>query len=319
MKIKSIFVFIKLAENGCDFNVHKILGIPRSSMWTYISDLERTLGKKLVNRTKKRLSFTAAGEEFIQHAKNIYEAFEKSMTSSLSDPSIIEGDLYISTTMAIAHHWSMESVKDLYAQHSKLRLHINSSDNIAKDEETTYDILIRPFYDSDDFSKVWSIDYNHGLFASPDYIKKMGEPTKPDDLHSHRVLGYGEHTFSYFDDINWHIKGGYLGLPKIKPILTVNSTKAIFSAAEQGIGICSAPIESNAIYSGKLIRVLPEISGPQVKTFFCAKKSAIGAKHKNIQIFQKYFEDHLKNIGITITEHLNQNTLLIEEHEREAC
>lgn len=44
MKIKSIFVFIKLAENGCDFNVHKILGIPRSSMWTYISDLERTLG-----------------------------------------------------------------------------------------------------------------------------------------------------------------------------------------------------------------------------------------------------------------------------------
>ena len=57
MRMHSIYVFVKLAESKCDFNVHKALGIPRSSMWSYISDLEKTLKKKLINRTKQSLQY----------------------------------------------------------------------------------------------------------------------------------------------------------------------------------------------------------------------------------------------------------------------
>lgn len=301
MRMKSIYIFVKLAESNCDFNVHKTLGIPRSSMWSYIDDLEKTLKKKLINRTKQSLSFTVAGEEFISHAYKIYQAYEESLINTQNaDDEAIEGEILISMTTAIALHWSMDSMRMLYTEFPRLRLYLTSSDAITKDEENVSDVLIRPFGDSDNFLKIWFTRYQHGLFASQDYIKKMGMPKVPEDLLSHRLIGYGEHTFSYFDEINWHLKGFGYGLPKLKPVLTINSTKAIFDAAANGLGICSAPIESNKIYHNELIRIFPEIMGPTVKTFFCVKKNAIGRRLRNISIFKTYFENHLKNLGINI-------------------
>lgn len=301
MRMRSIYIFVKLAESNCDFNIHQTLGIPRSSMWSYITDLEKTLKKKLINRKKQSLSFTAAGEEFVPYAYKIYQAYEESlMNTQQADDSIIEGDILVSMTTAIALHWSMDSMRSLYSEFPHLYLYLTSSDAITKDEENASDILIRPFGDSDSFTKIWFTQYQHGLFASKDYIKQMGMPKSPEDLLSHRIIGYGEHKFSYFDDINWHMRGFGYGLPKLKPVLTINSTKAIFDAAANGLGICSSPIESNKIYHNELIRILPEIIGPTIKTFFCIKKNAIGRRLRNINIFKTYFENHLEKIGIDI-------------------
>ncbi|MBS0272736.1 MAG: LysR family transcriptional regulator [Proteobacteria bacterium] len=301
MRMKSIYVFVKLAESNCDFNVHQILGIPRSSMWTYISDLEKTLGKKLINRKKQSLSFTAAGEEFIPHAHKIYQVYEESLGSTLLDEtSELEGNILISTTSAIALQWSMESIKKLYLKHPNLRLHITASDAISRDEENASDVLIRPFGDSDNYRKIWFLSHKHGLFASQAYLDKMGTPETPDDLLSHRIIGYGEHKFTYYEDINWHFKGQEYGLPKLKPSLTINSTKAIFDAAQNDLGICSITFQSNQIYKGNLVRVLPQIEGPIVVVYFCIKKSATGRKLKSIDIFNKYFKNYLKQLDIQI-------------------
>lgn len=292
MRIESVYVFVKLAENHCDFSIHKMLGIPRSTMWSSITDLEKSLGKKLVNRKKQALSFTAAGEEFIPYAKKLYQTYEESLDSAHhAEDSSIGGDLVISVTMAIAHWWSVEVIKELFTKNPNLRLHITASDSITREEENASDILIRPFGDSENFEKLWYLSYHHGLFASQEYIDEMGAPKTPEDLIHHRIIGFGEQNFSYFEDINWHLKGHKSGLPRLKPFLSINSTRAIFEAAKLGFGICSAPYESNEFYEGNLVRVLPEIEGPQTKTFFCINKSAIGRKLNNILAFKEYFEE----------------------------
>lgn len=301
MRMKSIYVYVKLAESNCDFNVHKMLGIPRSSMWSHITDLEKSLKKKLINRKKQSLSFTAAGEEFIEHANKIYQAFEESLINTqIADDKIIEGDLLISMTTAVAHQFSMESLKNLCSEFPGLRLHITSSDAVTKDEENATDIFVRPFGDSEYFTKIWYTSYEHALFASEEYVKKMGLPKTPEDLLSHRLIGYGEHTFSYFEDINWHLRGAGYGLPKLKPVLTINSTKAIFDAAVNGLGICSVPVEASGHYGYKLIRILPKTQGPTIKIYFCIRKNATGRRLKNINIFKNHFEDYLEHLGVSI-------------------
>ncbi len=302
MRIESVYVFVKLAENHCDFTIHKMLDIPRSTMWSAITDLEKSLGKKLINRKKQSLSFTAAGEEFIPYARLLYQTYEESLDSAnQAEDSQIGGDLIISTTMAMAHLWYMDSIKEVFLKYPKLRLHITSSDSISREEENASDILIRPFGDTENFEKLWYISYYHGLFASQEYLEKMGTPETPEDLVNHRIIGYGEHKFSYFDDINWHLKGHKSGLPKLKPFLSVNSTKAIYDAAKYGLGICSAPYESNKFYDGSLIRILPDIQGPTVMTHFSINKSATGRKLNNINTFKDYFEEYVKEQGVTIT------------------
>ncbi len=300
MRIESVYTFVKIAENNCDFSVHKMLGMPRATMWSHISDLEKSLGRQLINRKKQGLSFTAAGEEFIPYARQLYQIYEESLTSTnQTEDSQVGGDLIISTTLGNLIAWSMESIKKLYAELPHLRLHITASDFLSKEEENTADILIRPFGDSDNFLKLWGIVYHHGLFASQEYIEKMGLPQSAEDLLSHRIIGFGEHKFSYFDDINWHLKGQN-GLPKLKPFLTINSTTAIFDAARHGLGIGSVPIEASKVYNYELVRVLPEIIGPTVGTYFCVKKSAAGRKLNTINAFEEYFRKYLKQHDIDI-------------------
>jgi len=301
MRIESVYVFVKLAENHCDFGIHKMLDMPRSTMWSAITDLEKSLGKKLINRKKQSLSFTAAGEEFIPYARKLYQTFEESLvTTHHAEDSHIGGDLIISATNAIALLWSIESIKNLFTEFPKLRLHITASDTISREEENASDILVRPFDDSDNFEKLWYMSYHHGLFASQEYIDRMGMPQSPEDLINHRIIGFGEHKFSYFDDINWHLRGHKSGLPRLKPFLSVNSTKATYDAAQHGLGICSAPYESNKFYDGTLVRILPEIEGPTTKTFFCRNKSAAGRKLNSINTFRDYFEHFLRGYGVNI-------------------
>ncbi len=301
MRIQSVYVFVKLAENNCDFSISKTLGIPRSSMWANITDLEKTLGKKLINRKKQSLSFTSAGEEFIPYACKMYKAFEESLASANStEESDVGGDVIVSATNAVALGWSFANIKELCAKFTNLRLHLSASDNVFREEVNASDVLIRPFPDSEMFRKAWYGACRHGLFASSEYIAQMGMPETPEDLVNHRIIGYGDHEFSYFDDINWHLKGQNYGLPKLKPFITINSTRAIFDAACHGLGICSTPIESNSLYTGKLVRILPHIEGPTIKIFFCIKRTAAGRKLNSINIVKNYFEEYLTKNGVPI-------------------
>jgi len=300
MRIQSVYVFVKLAENNCDFSISKVLGIPRSTMWANIADLEKTLGKKLIHRKKQNLSFTSAGEAFIPYACQMYTAFEESLASSTnSDDSDVGGEVIISATNAFALGWPVMRVNELWDKFPNVRLHIMASDSLSREEANASDVLIRPFPDSEIFRKEWYVAYRHGLFASEDYLARCGTPQSPEDLLSHRIIGYGNHEFSYFEDINWHLKGQH-GLPRLKPSLTINSTRAIFEAASQGIGICSTSFEANTAYTGKLVRILPHIEGPTCKVFFCIKKTAVGRKLNSIKTVMDYFELYVRQSGVSI-------------------
>jgi DNA-binding transcriptional LysR family regulator len=231
----------------------------------------------------------------------MFTTYEEGLKNIRHDESPeIEGNIIISTTLAVASSWLMVSIKDFHSNYPNLRINIIADDYLPKNVEAGADILLRPIGNNPDLIKKWYIEYNHGLFASEGYLKKAGTPKTPEDLLKHCIMGYGTHEFSHFEDINWHLKGKNWGLPKLAPALTINSTPSLFSAAVKDIGICSATIESNAIYGGNLVRVLPNIKGPIVKTYFCTKQNLSSSTEKNATIFQDFFENYLEDIGVKI-------------------
>lgn len=300
MKIKSVYIFIKLVELDLDFTqAQKILGLPRTTLWNNIADLEKSLKKTLINRKRQSLSLTTDGEDFIPNAYKLYQIYEDSLLGASGENNDeIEGDLLISTTKAVGLGWSMDSIKEFCNEVPKLVLKIIASDTISREEEKAYDILIRPFGDSEDYQKLWYTSCHHGLFASEEYLKKMGIPQTPQDLLNHKIIGYGDYKYSYFNDVDWHLKGNEFGLPKLKPSLLINMTKAVYEAAQKGMGICSAPIESNILYKGSLVLVLPEIKGPEVRSYFCIRKNSTRKKIKHSKIVSDYFKVYLESRGI---------------------
>ncbi|MBY0281621.1 MAG: LysR family transcriptional regulator [Alphaproteobacteria bacterium] len=300
MKIKALKTFLFLAENDCDFGGYKIIGVPRSTMWSHISELETETGLKLIERRKQNSSFTEAGKKFLPYAARMVKAFEEGLNKSKhSDSDLIEGTIVVSMTSAIAYSWSMQSIKDFHSKYPNLKVNIIAEDLLSKQTENSADILLRPMGNNPNLIKKWHIAYHNGLFASKEYLERMGIPKTPEDLAGHSIMGYGEHEFSYFEDINWHLKGKW-GLPKLTPTLTINSTTALFLAASAGIGICSAAVEASQYYGPNLIRVLPQIDGPISRTYFCTKASASPSMQRNIDIFRIFFEQYANAMGVKI-------------------
>lgn len=302
MRIKSLKTFIYLAETGCDFDGHKALGIPRSNMWNHINEIESETGLKLIERQRGKSFLTKEGVAFTPIARKMYMTYEEGLKDIRHEESPeIEGNIIISMTSAIALGLLMPSIKDFNLNYPNLKVNIIANDYLDKSAEAGADILLRPIGNNPDLVKKWHIKYQHGLYASDAYLKQKGVPNVPEDLLDHCIMGYGTHEFSHFEDINWHLKGKNWGLPKLTPTLTVNSTSSLFLAAVQGIGICSATTDSNAIYDETLIRVLPKINGPILETYYCTKQNASASTQKNTDIFQKFFEKYLNSIGVKIS------------------
>lgn len=301
MNIRSLRALVKLGENGCDFGIHKQLGIPRSTLWAYINELEKETGLIFVIRKKQNNTLTEEGRHFLPYAQRMIKLFEEgisqAVTPNLETPS---GEIIISTTTAIASSWLMESIRTFHACYPKIQLKVIADDYISTATEMAADILLRPMAEKDFLIKHWSIPYRMALWASTAYLEKNGIPKKPTDLVNHSLLGYGEYVFSYFPDVDWHLKGRWGDLPRLNPRLTINSTKSLYLAAQQGIGICSAAQESNIFYSGTLVRILPDLEGPLVHAYFCTKKDASPALARNVQIFNTFFTQYLKTLGVCI-------------------
>ncbi|MHA1558658.1 MAG: LysR substrate-binding domain-containing protein [Alphaproteobacteria bacterium] len=302
MRIKSLKTLLFLADNGCDFGGHRIIGIPRSTMWSHVSEMEVETGLKLVHRRKQNSCFTEEGKNFIPYARSVLRSLEEGIKKAKqTDDCSTEGTLVISTTKALCGHMLLGSIRDFHVLYPNMRVFIIGDDYLAKNTETSVNILLRPLPPTFDFDRLWYVSYHHGLYASKEYLQKAGVPKVPEDLLEHCIIGYGEHAFTYFDEINWHLKGKVWGLPKLTPILTVNSTTSLFYSAVEDIGICSTSQEAARFYKGNLVRVLPKIEGPVTKTWYCINPNDPAPVKKNSEIFCSFFEQYLKQIDITIS------------------
>ena len=306
MNINALKALVKLAENNCDFGIHKELGIPRSSLWTFIDELEKQTNLQLVVRRKRHNSFTEEAEKFLPFAVQLISLFDKGIEEANSDiAGEASGEVLIATTPAVATTFLIPSINTFQKSYPYVRLKIIADDMISSSTEWMADIILRPIEPKEHLDRKWFFTYEFALFASQAYLEINGVPGKGDDLLNHSVIGYGEHPFSYFPDIDWHLKGRWGDLPRVIPSMTINSTASLYIAASEGMGICSAAELSNTFYKRNLVRILPYINGPTLKSYFCTKKKTGARLRKNIEIFQKFFEKHLKDLGIKTSKDID--------------
>ena len=306
MDFKDLRLLVALYENHCDFSIHKNLGYSRTNLWNHINRIEKEMGAPLIERSKQKNFFTDFGLIFAEKSKIILETYDEIIDLKSEHLSINEtNEIILSTTSAVGIGWFIPLFRDFQDQHPHLNINIFVGDELPSATENSAHIHFRPFDHKDHFIRKWYIQYTHGLFASPLYLKEHGTPENREDLKKHKIIAYGKHTFSYFEDINWHIKGKYQGLPRLKPYLTMNNTNSIYKAAAKGLGICSTSIEANKIEKDSLVRILPEIQGPVIKTYFTLRKGVSPALRNNVALFESFFKEYLQKLKIKIYQPLS--------------
>ncbi|OMH25791.1 LysR family transcriptional regulator [Motiliproteus sp. MSK22-1] len=259
-QLEDIQIFIRVIEAGGIGRAAEQLGIAKSAVSRRLSELEKRLGTRLLNRTTRTSSLTEAGREYYERAVKVVDYVSEMNTETAAANAALSGTLRIAVPLSFGL-MHLSTAVDLFAkQHPQLRIHIDLSDRQVDIVEEGFDLAFRIADLKDSSIQARRIcPMRQVLVASPSYLKLKGIPDTPADLQHHDILKY-----SGTESPVWKITDpqGQLHQLNLQGKMAANNGDFLQSMAIAGHGIVLLPtfIVWKALASGDLLRVLPECS-----------------------------------------------------------
>jgi DNA-binding transcriptional LysR family regulator len=256
-KLESMNAFTKVVATRSYAEAGRRLGLTRSAVSKAVSELERSLGARLLDRTTRRVSPTEAGLAYYESCVSILAQVEETeiQISRLHDEP--KGVLKINAPMTFGMLYLGSAVADFMARHADLHVELRLDDRFIDPLAEGVDVTLRigALTDSSLIARRLA-PARRVIVASPDYIARFGAPESPADLVQHRCLNYGHASFMP----RWQLTedGKPISVP-ISASLSSNNGDILRSAALRGNGIAALPtfMVGPDIREGRLAIVLP--------------------------------------------------------------
>lgn len=285
MDFNKLKTFYAVANTGSIRKASETLNINPALITRNITILEQEIGHKLFETLKQRIILTPKGQEFLTYAERTlanYHGILEKLKLENTEPT---GWLTISATNAITH---MSLIKDLATfmdKNPSLKIKIISQQDAPDLLMGKADIVLTTeFNESPHVDYQYLTSFKQYLYASEAYLNKYGTPQKIDDLKNHKMLAY--HAFSDLHEsnniLNWHFK---LTTPPLSADFIINSGLGLVQATDLGLGISMLSHICPKYAQNKLIRILPEVEGPEIKLYFSCL-SELKASPKIQQLFE---------------------------------
>jgi DNA-binding transcriptional LysR family regulator len=199
-------VFVAVVEAGGFTRAAERLGLSRAAASKHVLQLEDRLGARLLNRTTRRVSVTAAGRAFHEQCRRILAEFDEAERSAGELHNTPSGELRVvaPTNFGLAEIGT--AIVDFISAYPRLRINFTMSDRLTDPIEAGYDIAISVDMPRGTSSNLVARKLNTSrriLCAAPDYLRARGVPRSPAELAGHDCLSY-----SYVSSPDeWHLAG----------------------------------------------------------------------------------------------------------------
>jgi DNA-binding transcriptional LysR family regulator len=281
-------IFHAVAEAGSFTHAGETLNLSQSAVSRQISSLEESLNVALFHRHARGLILTEQGELLYRTAHEVFSKLamaEAQLTESKDKP---KGQLKVTATQAFGSSWLTPVLGEFIELYPDVQVDLVLEDRELDLSMREADVAIRmapPRQPELIQRHLMTVHLN--VYASPAYIKRHGIPKSPEELDSHRIIVYGDDTTKPpVQDIDWLLRaGGKRDTNQRRPILKVNSVYAILRAVQSGLGLASLP-EYMAQESTSLVRILPELQGPRIDSYFVYPEELRSSKR--IQVFRDF-------------------------------
>jgi DNA-binding transcriptional LysR family regulator len=168
-----------------------MLGLTPAAVSRSISRLEQRLGVRLFLRTTRAVKLTSEGELYWKECQLALEQIaeaERAITGAQTVPS---GPLRISVSAAYGTFRLLPLMPRFTTLYPQIDIEISISDKIIDFVEEGFDLAIRLGIPQDSRLVAFKLeDAMLGVFATPSYLAKKGEPRGIDDLAEHDCIQY---------------------------------------------------------------------------------------------------------------------------------
>ena len=190
-RIDAMRAFVSVVIEGSFSNAATAMQLSPQLVSKYVSKLEERLDMRLLNRTTRKVSLTEAGTHYFEHAQQVLlsiDDMESKLGGLQQNP---KGTLRISAPVSFALKHMAQLVTDFQALYPLVNVDLQLNDRKVDIVEEGFDVALRiGQLKSSSLIAKQVAPIRVILCAAPDYLKKYGVPSKPEDLKNHRYLHY---------------------------------------------------------------------------------------------------------------------------------
>ncbi|MGP4863979.1 LysR family transcriptional regulator [Psychrobacter sp. T6-5] len=212
-QLRAIRYFSKVVETGSFTKAAKAFDVPPSSLSRRVSDLEKSLGATLLQRSTRIVKLTEVGRVYYNDVQQILNQLEQSKETVRSYQTTPMGRLRISSMVGFGEKILLPLLEEFSALYPQIVLDVSLSDELSALGRDDVDIAIRGGYAPNE--RVLAIRLMDNEFipvASPSYLEKYGVPEHVMELKEHRGLYFkapaGPTPWLCYVDEQWHDVSG---------------------------------------------------------------------------------------------------------------
>ncbi|WIV49813.1 LysR family transcriptional regulator [Marivivens sp. LCG002] len=175
--------FLVTAEEGSLSAAARALGMAQPTLGRQVDGLEQELGVVLFERVGRGLTLTPSGMELLEHVRDMGDAASRVSMAALGQSQALEGTICISASETYAAVLLPPIIAKLRRLEPGIEIEIVVSNHASDLRRREADIAIRNFRPTEPNLIAKKIgDAGAVLYASPDYIERIGFPSEPSDL-----------------------------------------------------------------------------------------------------------------------------------------
>jgi DNA-binding transcriptional LysR family regulator len=257
-RLQAMHMFVKVAESGSFIAVAHQLQLARSAVTRQIAALETYLGTKLITRSTRSLTLTAAGSAYLEKCRVILNMVDAAESSLGEEVSALRGRIRVGLPLSFGLQELLPALLDFARRNEHIELVMDLSDHRANLIEEGLDVAVRITSDLAQGDIVRLLGRCRLLtVASPAYLSRFGEPLHPGDLQHHECLIYSREGVAS----QWSYREGDRSLQvPVRGRLVANNGVLLTDAASRGMGLALQPdfIVAPYLEQGKLVTVLQD-------------------------------------------------------------
>jgi DNA-binding transcriptional LysR family regulator len=256
--LQRMAIFARVVEAKSFSAAARLLNLSKSLVSKQVTQLEKSVGARLLNRTTRALSLTDAGTVLYEHCSRIVEELEEARLAVGRLHAEARGLLRISASVAFGRLHIAPALPGLLDAHPELKIDMVTTDRFVDLAEEGYDVVVRIVDEAAPNVVARKLaPLNRKFCATPEYFARHGVPQTPSDLESHNCLAY-----TYFNPQDtWRLRGpdGDISVHS-SGNLRLNDDDALAEAVLGGLGIALLPtfIIGKDLQTGRLQAVLSD-------------------------------------------------------------
>jgi DNA-binding transcriptional LysR family regulator len=263
--INDLLAFLAVAREGSFTKAAAKLGVSQSALSHTIRGLEERLGIRLLTRTTRKVSATAAGERLLQNLGPRFEEIEAELDALSALREKPAGTIRITAGEHAAVAVLEPALAKFLPGYPDINIEIIVDYGLTDIVAERYDAGVRPGEQvaKDMIAVPIGPDMRMAVVGAPSYFARRPKPRKPQDLTAHQCINLRLPTYGGLYAWEFEKRGRVLKV-RVEGQLVFNNLALRLKSALAGLGLAYLPEDQVRSYiaDGHLVRVLDDWCPP---------------------------------------------------------